>query len=64
MSSIITAIMLGERRNEGGSFQNSGKTKGAIILLDKENCGYRCKEIADYLGADQLMVGHFKLPKI
>jgi hypothetical protein len=64
VSSIITAIMLWQRKKEGEGFQNTGKTKSTIILLDKENCGYRCNKIADYLGADQPMLGHFELPKI
>jgi hypothetical protein len=52
-------------KEEGGDrfLKKSRKTKGTILLLDKEKWGCRGKEIADYLGADQPMLGHFELPK-
>jgi hypothetical protein len=54
---------VGKEESGDRFLKKSRKTKGTILLLDKEKCGCRGKEIADYLGADQPMLGHFELPK-
>jgi len=35
------------------AFKNSKKTKGGIAFSGKEYCGYKGREIADYVGVDE-----------
>ncbi len=43
------------------AFKNSKKTKGGIVFSGKEYCGYKGREIADYVGVDEFFPFLLKL---